>query len=151
MLSIINLFSCAYSEIYTALAPHIITHPIDTSAATPFGAEFTCSAKGCGHLNIMWHRHGNSLPMKAYSTLVTSGNEITSTLSIPIVTIEDAGKYYCMVWANMTATQSKTATLFLSGTQLLTFFIKAYHFIFRSTLTSISRCCFSSKSYPEQL
>ena len=47
-----------------ALAPTIITDPIDTYAAAPFSGVFTCSAKGCGKVNIIWHRQSNSLPQK---------------------------------------------------------------------------------------
>lgn len=115
---------------YTAFAPHIIIHPIDASAAAPFGAEFTCSAKGCGHLDVIWHRHTNSLPKKVYSALVTSVNEITSTLTIPNVTREDSGKYYCVVWANTTATRSRLANLFLTGKDTFICFITAYNTLY---------------------
>ena len=40
----------------------------------------------------------------------------TDTLIIPNVTGEDAGKYYCQVWANNIGVKSKSATLYLSGT-----------------------------------
>ena len=107
--------------IYIALdfTPHIIIHPADRSAVAPFGTEFTCSAEGC---DVIWYRHNNSLPKKAYSALVTSVNEITSTLTIPNVTSEDTGKYYCMVWANMAATRSRAANLFLTGKECIFMF-----------------------------
>ena len=76
---------------------------------------FTCAAKGCGHLSIIWHRQNNSLPGKAYTTSVRSAIQATNTLNIPNVTIEDSGNYFCVVWAKVTATRSKVATLFLAG------------------------------------
>ena len=89
------------------------------SAAAPFSGVFTCSAncKGCGNLSVIWYRHNNSLPTTAYSTLVTSTNETTSTLTIPNVSGKDVGKYYCLVWAGLKATQSYAANLFLAGKQ----------------------------------
>ena len=99
----------------TALAPTIITHPSDTYAAAPFSGVLTCSAKGCGKVNIIWHRQSNSLPKKAHSTSVTSANQVTNTLIIPNVNNKDIGKYYCVVWAKVTATRSKVANMFLAG------------------------------------
>ena len=100
---------------FTAVAPTITTHPTDTYAAAPFSGVFTCSAKGCSHLKIIWHRQNDPLPEKAYSTSVRSTNQVTNTLNIPNVTIEDTGNYYCVVWAKVTATRSKVANLFLAG------------------------------------
>ena len=100
---------------YTVLAPDIITHPTNASSATPFGALFTCSVKGCGKLNIIWHRHTKPLPRRVYATTTVSLNETISTLTIPDVTIEDVGTYYCVAWAGNKATQSKVAHLFLAG------------------------------------
>jgi len=100
---------------YTVLAPDIIAHPTNASAASPFGAPFTCSAKGCGKLNIVWHRHTKPLPQRAYATTTVSVNGTTSTLTIPDVTIEDVGTYYCVVWSGNKATQSKVAHLLLAG------------------------------------
>ena len=100
---------------YLALAPDIITHPTNTSATAPFSGVFTCFAKGCRELNVIWHRHNKPLPQKAHSTPTTSVNEITSTLTIPNVTDEDVGTYYCVVWASRKATQSRVASLFFAG------------------------------------
>ena len=100
---------------YTALVPAIIVHPTNTSATAPFSGVFTCSAKGRGKLNVIWHRHNKPLPQKAHSTPTTSVNEITSTLTIPNVTDEDVGTYYCVVWASNKATRSRVASLSLAG------------------------------------
>ena len=97
------------------LAPDIITHPTDASAAAPFSAVFTCSAKGCSELNVIWHRQNKSLPQRAYSTITVTVNGTTSTLTIPNVVNEDVGTYYCVVWASSKATQSRVASLFLAG------------------------------------
>ena len=124
------IFKIQLNFTYIALAPRIFIHPADRSTVAPFGAEFTCSAEGC---DVIWHRYNNSLPKKAYSALVTSVNEITSTLTIPNVTSEDAGKYYCMVWANMTATRSRVANLFLTGKEcILCLIALSQHMIFLS-------------------
>ena len=97
------------------MAPDIILHPTDTSAAAPFSTVFTCSAKGCGELNVIWHRQTKSLPQRAYSTITASVNGTTSTLTIPNVVSEDVGTYYCVVWASSKAVQSRVASLFLAG------------------------------------
>ena len=100
---------------YIVFSPDIIIHPTDTSAAAPFSGVFTCSAKGCSSLNVIWHRQNNSLPKAAYHTQVTSANKTTSTLTIPNISGKDVGKYYCVVWAGIKATQSYVANLFLAG------------------------------------
>ena len=100
---------------HAALVPVIITQPTDTSAAAPFSAVFTCSAKGCGELNIIWHRHNKPLPQRAYSTTAASVNGTTSTLTISNVVNDDVGTYYCVVWASNKAVQSRVASLFIAG------------------------------------
>ena len=47
--------------------------------------------------------------------VVPSVNETTSILTIPNVTSEDVGTYYCLAWANRIAIQSLNANLFLAG------------------------------------
>jgi len=103
----------------SGLFPHILTHPTGTSAAAPFSGVFTCSVTGCGHLNITWYRRGGSLPTKSESTEISSPTNTTSTLVIPNVTSDDVGRYYCLVWANSTASLSNEAVLVFSGTYLL--------------------------------
>ena len=100
---------------HTDLGPYILTHPTDTSAAAPFSGVFTCSASGYGHLNITWYRRGGSLSTKSKSTEISSPTVTTSTLVIPNVTNDDVGRYYCFVWANDRAVQSKQASLIFSG------------------------------------
>jgi len=100
-----------------APAPHILTYPTDTSAAAPFSAVFMCSARGYGHLNIIWYRNNLSLPTKAHSTQVHLPDSITtSRLTIPNVDQLDVGLYYCIVWANSkTASRSRSASLTVAG------------------------------------
>jgi len=94
---------------------YIIIHPTDISAAAPFSGVFTCSAGGYGYRNIIWHRRNKPIPKKAYSTVMPTVNETKSVLTIPNVTSEDVGIYYCVVWINKKAQQSHTAILFLAG------------------------------------
>ena len=75
---------------------------------------FTCSAKGCVELNVIWHRQTKPLPQRAYATMTASVNGTTSILIIPNVVSEDVGTYYCVVWAGSKATQSRVASLFLA-------------------------------------
>ena len=68
---------------------------------------------------ITWYRYNNLLPNKAFDTLIPSVNETTSVLTIPNVTSEDVGTYYCEAWANDRAVRSMTANLFLAGKENL--------------------------------
>ena len=47
--------------------------------------------------------------------VIPSMNETTSILTIPNVTSEDVGTYYCEAWANNMAVRSDSANLFLAG------------------------------------
>ena len=99
-----------------ASALRIVTHPTDTSAAAPFSALFKFSIQVYGYLAITWHKSNeNSIPKKAYLTLVPSVNETTIILTIPNVTSEGVGTYYCVVWANRMAVISHNANLSLAG------------------------------------
>ena len=105
-------------NIFLVSPPYIITHPTDTSAAAPFSGVFTCSAGGYGHLNISWHREDvphQLIPDKCTVSQTSSPQITTSTLTIPHVIDDDAGKYYCVVWANKQATRSRRATLYTSS------------------------------------
>ena len=102
--------------IYIVSTTRVVTHPTDTYAAAPFSAQFTCSVQAYGYLNITWYRnHYNRVPRKAYSTLIPSVNKTTSILTIPKVTSEDVGTYYCVGWANKLGAQSHNAMLILVG------------------------------------
>ena len=97
-------------------ALRIVTQPTDTSAAAPFSALFKFSIQVYGYLTITWHKNNeNSIPKKAYPTLIPSVNETTSILTIPNVTNKDNDTYYCVVWANNMAVRSQSANLFLAG------------------------------------
>ena len=112
-------YSCYNILYFTTIvpAPHIITHPTDTSAVVPFSAVFTCSASGYGDLNIIWYRNNLPLPVKAYSTQVHQPDSTTtSRLIIPNVGKQDVGEYYCLVWTNnKKASRSRIAKLFIAG------------------------------------
>ena len=103
-------------HIFCVVPPsEIVTQPTDASAAAPFSGVFTCSVRGFGYQNITWHKHPGTLPHKHSTTETTSHRIITSTLTIPNVTEEDVGKYYCLVWANNRGVRSKSANLYYSG------------------------------------
>ena len=97
------------------MAPKIITHPTAKCAAAPFSAEFNCSVQAYGYLTINWYRNNNDLPKKANYELVSSVSETTSILTIPNVTSEDVGAYYCEAWANLLAARSHAVNLCLAG------------------------------------
>ena len=103
----------------TAVSSSIVTHPVDTTAAAPYSAVFTCSIYGYGYQNITWHREANKLPYKHQIKEISSLRIITTTLIIPNVTEQDVGKYYCQVWANNMRTQSDRATIYYAGNVLL--------------------------------
>ena len=101
---------------YVVHGPRVITQPTDTSAAAPFSALFSCSIQAYGYLTITWYRNNdNPVPSKAYSMVIPSMNEIISILTIPNVTSEDVGTYYCEAWANRMAALSQNTHLFLAG------------------------------------
>ena len=95
--------------------PRVITHPTDTSAAAPFSALLICSIQAYGYHSVIWYRNNNSLPSKAYSTLLPSVNVTTSVLTIPNVTSEDVGAYYCVAWIDTIAVRSLAGNLILTS------------------------------------
>ena len=102
----------------TVVSSSIATHPIDTTAAAPYSAVFTCSIYGYGYQNITWHREANKLPYNHQIKEISSPRIITTTLIIPNVTEQDVGKYYCQVWANNMRAQSDRANLYYAGNVL---------------------------------
>ena len=109
------------NTLFVVVAPKIITHPTVQYAAAPFSAVFNCSVQAYGYLTIDWYRINNDLPNKAFSRLVPSVSETTNILTIPNVTSEDVGTYYCEAWANMLAARSHAVNLFLAGKNLILF------------------------------
>ena len=102
--------------LYVGPVLRIVAQPTDTCAAAPFSALFRISIQVYGYLTINWYKNDKSpVPEKAYLTLIPSANETTSILTIPTVTSEDVGIYYCVVWANNMAVRSHSANLFLAG------------------------------------
>ena len=97
-------------------ALRIVAEPSDTWAAAPFGAEFNISIQVFGSQIIQWYRIGNKpLPKNGYQTITPSVNQTTITLTIPNVTCEDNGLYFCEVWANRMAVRSRLASLSCTG------------------------------------
>ena len=94
----------------------MVSHPTNTSAASPFGAHFSCSIQAYGYLTITWYRsYRNPVQSKASSTIKQSMNVATSVLYIPNVTSEDVDTYFCEAWANRMAAHSLNAKLLLTG------------------------------------
>ena len=93
----------------------IVIQPTNSSAAAPFSAVFTCSAKAYGVLSFEWKRLNSDLPEKSFNVMKLSQNSTTSYLFIPNVTSDDVGEYYCDVWANEKASRSHIARLLFSG------------------------------------
>jgi len=106
--------------------PRIITHPTDASAAAPFSAVFTCSAQAFGKISIEW-KGKDDLPSPVQ---VSSPELTTSTLTIPNVTINDVGIYYCVVWANQKGSISNEAKLFLAGWYLYKYIFIAIDYMY---------------------
>ena len=64
---------------------------------------------------LIWHRESAKLPYNHQINEVSSSRLITSTLTIPNVTEQDVGKYYCQVWANNMRAESDRANLDHAG------------------------------------
>ena len=110
------LFSHTFHCRCIYVAPQIVLHPTDTSAAAPFSGLFSCSVQAYGYPTSTWYRNDkNPVPKKAYSTLIPLVNMTTSILTIPNVTIEDIGTYYCVVWAKNRAVKSQAGNLIFAG------------------------------------
>ena len=98
----------------------VVIHPTDTTAAAPFSAVFRCSVQAYGYLTVTWYKNnGNPVTEKAYSRLIPSINVTTSVLTIPNVTSEDVGTYYCVVHANRRTVQSLSGSLILAGSMVI--------------------------------
>ena len=94
----------------------IISEPSDTWAADPFCAEFNFTVKVYGYPTIRWYRNNDEpVPEKSYQTLTPLVNQTIITLTIPKVTSEDTGIYFCEVWANRMAVRSHPANLFCAS------------------------------------
>ena len=101
---------------YVVPAPHVITHPTNTSAADPFSAIFNCSIQAYSYPTVTWYRNNSyPVPEKAYSTLMSSVNVTKSILTIPNVTSEDVDTYYCVAELRRITVKSLSANLFLAG------------------------------------
>ena len=113
----ISVYEILHMLLTLVVAPRIVTHPISTASAAPFGGKFTCSARGYGDMTFDWIRIPSSfkLPHKSQITFESSLDVATSVLFIPNVTSDDAGEYYCIVWTNDKASRSNVAKLQFSG------------------------------------
>ena len=109
--------------------PQVTIHPTDTTAAAPYSALFSCSVHAYGYLTVTWFKNNrNPVPEKAHSKLIPLKNATTSILTIPNVTIEDVGTYYCVVRANRRTAQSLSGSLILAGS--IVSYIASYFFIY---------------------
>ena len=106
---------CHVNLVHLAVSSSIVTHPTDTSAAAPYSAAFICSIYGYGYQNVTWHRESSKLPYDHQIREIPSPRIITTILTISNVTEQDAGKYYCQVWANNMRAQSDRANLYYAG------------------------------------
>ena len=108
--------SCVCLSVHYVAFLQVAIHPTDTSAAAPFSAVFSCSVQAYGYLTVTWYKNNKSpIPEKAYSRLMPSKNVTTSVLTIPNVTSEDVGTYYCEVRANRKSAQSLGGSLIFAG------------------------------------
>ena len=133
-----------YLCIHYVAFPQVVTHPTDTSVAAPFSAVFSCSVQAYGYLTVTWYKsNGTHVPGKAYSRLISSTNVTTSVLTIPNVTSEDVGTYYCVVRANRKSAQSLSGSLIFAGRVVtfiyMYFFWFIYMHIHRATITTSSK------------
>ena len=94
-----------------AFAPEIITHPVDLIVTASSNAVFACSVRVCDLISFKWKRKNSDLPKKS----LLSANNTTSFLTIPNVTRDDVGEYYCIVETNNKMSQSNVARLQFSG------------------------------------
>ena len=74
-------------------------------------AVFACSVRVCDFVSFKWKRKNLDLPKKS----LLSANGTTGILTIPNVTRDDVGEYYCIVEANNRKSQSNGARLQFSG------------------------------------
>ena len=96
-----------------APAPQIIKQPVNTTAADPFGAHFSCTANGYGKIEITWNTENSKrgVPRKAIVTEERSPESVTSMIFIPDVALEDEGGYYCSARIGLLNALSQTAYL----------------------------------------
>ena len=122
---------------YVESALRIVSQPTNTSAAAPFSALFKISTQVYGYLTINWYKNDKiPVPEKAYVTLIPSVNETTIILTIPTVTSEDVGTYYCVVRANNKIVRSHRANLFLAGKVYTSeYIILAYVYVYTYVCT----------------
>ena len=94
-------------------APQIIKQPVNTTAADPFGAHFSCTANGYGMIEITWSAENTKrgILKKAIVTEERSPESVTSELFIPDVIVEDEGGYYCSARIGLRSAISKMAYL----------------------------------------
>ena len=94
-------------------APQIIKQPVNTTAADPFGAHFSCTANGYGTIAITWSTENSKrgIPTKAIITEERSPESVTSMLFIPDVVLDDEGGYYCSAQIDLMNSLSQTAYL----------------------------------------
>jgi len=74
----------------------VLTHPSSATVSIFQSVAFECSFQSFGVLNIMWKKHGHSLPTTASERVINSSHIITSVLQINRTVGYYSGKYYCV-------------------------------------------------------
>lgn len=84
--------------IYTiVLHPVIAESPKNVIAPLLSTAIFKCIGQGYGFVWVVWEKRNTDSPLPSKTNIITtySSNNIISTLTIPIVQVEDEGLYQC--------------------------------------------------------
>ena len=86
----------------------ITTNPEDVLAAVGRDVTLTCNASGADNLQFQWMRGNKSIPLQA------TGFD-TNTLTIDDITVDDSGKYRCMVSSDGVTIISECGALSVVG------------------------------------
>jgi len=85
----------------------ITTHPSSATIIALQDVTLNCLAS-VEDVTYSWHRDGGSVPSR-------SRGQNSNTLTIPIATPPDEGRYYCMVNKEGTSVESNRAILTVDG------------------------------------
>ena len=92
------------NNIIYLLFTYIVLHPIISESPknviTPLlsTATFKCIGHGFGFVRVVWEKRNTNSPLPNKTSVNTTYrlNDIISTLTIPIVQVEDEGIYQCV-------------------------------------------------------